>query len=31
MLVWAGVIGDRFGGEDMNIGFRFGTCGQMNA
>ena len=31
MLVWASVIGDRFGGKDMNIGFRVGACGQMNA
>ena len=31
MLVWASVIGDRFGREDMNIGFRVGACGQMNA
>ena len=31
MLVWTGVFGDRFGGEDMNITVRVGTCGRMNA
>ena len=31
MLVWASVVGDRLGGEDMNLGVRVGTCGQMNA
>ena len=31
MLVWAGVVGDRFGGEDMNISVRVGACGPMNA
>ena len=31
MLVWAGVVGDRLGGEDMNIGVWVGTCGKMNA
>ncbi len=30
MLVWASVVEDRFGREDMNIGVRVGTCGQMN-
>ena len=31
MLVWASVLGNRFGGDDMNIGVRVGTWGPMNA
>ena len=31
MLVWAGVVGDRFCGKDMDIAIRVGTCGPMNA